>query len=576
MSSERTHIVRPAVLKLFQPEGRGVCLVWWIAVFTVMALIVLAPTISPFFRPPLLETDAALRALPGADRSLRQTDIEREYISKLEIVRNPLPPMPPPPQTLRVAPKRLFGLNPVRQRAFSAVNRQLAELLPKCGQHLFQATHQDLSDMKTSLGAAEMETSRERTIFHYPEGLISLCTGNPKTAEDEFEKALGSLDSYNGEVKASGRSLSGRDRRWLQQYRTVLYYGAGLARMANREDASAADADFVRALDAAKTARPFNRGPFVVMSADAGDLFDFSTAQIVNARLFLRMFRDESESERQSGYAAIAELAGALAGALNDVLEYPDLAANFAMLSVSRGRTDVGDDMYARLRRSMETGGPASVAWQNENRPALVRMVTAGVLGSQPVYSDQDSWWPRAVTPSLARNRYDQREGATTEFWFPQIDLPPDDGEIADLWLWVRLDRHWLANRELKQFQTDADAISRLAPEDRKFLEAWRSEITHDLGNEWFEYAETIRGKEGLAEARPLLEILASPGFPFWVRMKARLVLCFHISPWWVLAWEFLALLIAVGLAWLHYQLRAGYARTFARRHYFDRKFQSE
>ena len=117
-------------------------------------------------------------------------------------------------------------------------------------------------------------------------------------------------------------------------------------------------------------------------------------------------------------------------------------------------------------------------------------------------------------------------------------------------------------------------AVSNLGPDSREFIEAWRREVTGRLAEALLVRAERIRRADGLAEARPLLALVASRGFPLQQQVLARLG--YHVdAPAWLTFWLRLgAVLLVCLLAWAHLQLAAGYRRTFGARHFDDRAHQ--
>ena len=564
------------LLASLQREHRAKVYAFW----GVLAAAVFAALFWPVFVAPnqSLAADPAgeIGALSAAERRKIRTatQVERDKFASLSFATAPLPPLPPPAQGARaIVTPALFGVPADRTRLFEGMAADLNGARVECSRWIGGASA-EAQAAGAEAARAKMDeltegSSRERGVYNYHQGLIELCGPNAPSAKEQFERALNAYEEYR---RGKGAALDPGEARQLAQYETVTRYALGLSLMAaERPDRDAADRAFAQALEAAKKARAYRKpGPFVEMrTADCGgagrdacELFNFTTADIHNARLYLWMSSgDLARAFRQTGVLAPRYVAG-----------QPALAANYATAAAAAGHFDVVADLYAVVRQRLNAQqAPEWIGDGVDPRPRA-RLAAIAAVTWPPIYDDNDrAWWPGATRESRLRQNYDAK-GFERDTWFPAVALGDEnDSATIDLWLWIRRERALLDKAAFDTFRTDGGSIRGLGPGDREFLEDWRRAITGQLGEALLRRAETVRVKNGMRAAAPLLQLTATEDFPWWVRTKARISLRADAPPVRTLVLNSLAVFGVLLLAWIHLDLGAGYSRTFTRRHYDQR-----
>ncbi|WP_296816688.1 hypothetical protein [Brevundimonas sp.] len=553
--------MRALLLRLL--TNRRSAIVLWTAVGLLVAGVHFWPVAFP-------TANAARHSvtLGAAERAeLRApTRSELEMLRSLPLLRDPLAPAFPPAQAAPpIASGQVFGMRDELRAPFIRATQALRTAAPACAAWIqgdADSVPAEIADAQAAMGELANGSSQDRGLFLYHQGLVDLCGPNPGSAAQAFERALAEYAAY----AESAPEREPLVERRLAQYQAVTHYGLGLALVASDDDLRRADAEFASALEAATRAKSHRQlGPFVNLAACQDgpncDLFDFSTAHIHNARLFARMREGQGSDAYEDADPALASSPGY-------VLAYPELAANLAAAAAAQGDFETVARLYQTLKarqgdEEADPEDPPSETW--------ARIAGLAVVSPRPIYAEGDPWPLGASSPT--REMFESRIRARDEAsWFPAVSLGAEDREILDLWLWVRRERQLLETGQFRAFRSDGSTIANLGPETRDFLETWRSEVSGRLADALLERAETTRRRNGLAEARPLLALVDSDGFPwFWERPLARIGYYNDRPPLWVAGWG-LFWLAVTGLAfWLHLQVAAGYRRTFGARHHSDR-----
>jgi hypothetical protein len=544
--------------------------VWLGLVWSLVVVVILLAGLWPLLWPaPSADATDFGRLDAEQIRSVRRiTDVERRKMASLPVMSRPLTPSAPPPQAVgAAAPGELFGVRSEEAAGFNEMTAGLRASTVDCGRWIGSAAadgsprgvtvaQERLDEMRDSAG-------RDRGVFHYHQGLILLCGPNAASAEDSFRQALTAYQTYTPPQGAAGAS----DRRKLAQYRTVTHYGLALALLAGGADPGAVDRELLAALDAAKTTKVHRQpGPFVTLRACTTgpncDLFEYSTAEVFNARLYnwLRAGRP-ADAYRKVGKELLSS-PGYASG-------QPALAANLAAAAAAVGDGAGREALFRETRaRLMQTpvDGTALAA-----TPEWARLAAFSVLTPGQVYAEGDPW-PTGADASNTRLTFNERGFGPDPGWFPPISyLDGEDANDIDLWLWIRRERNLLETANFNEFRRDGEPIRNLGVRNRTFLEQWRRQISAQVGESLLRKAELKRVKEGQASARPLLEVLAGPGFPVLVQTQAKLSLGWGSAPATVLGWTAAGVLLALLLTFLHFQLAIGYSRAFSNRHHVDR-----
>lgn len=552
------------ILASLKPSSR------WIVRSIWAGLILATATINfwPVFITPEGAPQAAV-SLDAADRRALEepTRAEAAMIRRLPMLLQPLAPGFPPAQGQPPRPTGvLFGLRDDQRGAFAQVLESLERAAPECSRRLAgsRTTPAAIGEARAALDEVVALSGQERGFLNYHQGLIDLCGGDPGEARARFEAALENYAAYRDETP----DASPENLRLVAQYEMTTGYGLGLAILEAGGSLSEADAAFEAALEASRqTVAHDGAGPFIDLRAcDEGPgcaLFDFSSADIHNARLGAWM----EAGRAGEGFERVQQ---DLAQAPGYVSEHPSLAANLAGAAAAARQFSTPEALY-RAAASQRRGEPEDPS-QSEDAEAWARLAAFAVVSPGPIYVNGDPW-PRGA-PSSTRRNFDNRGFALDDSWFPPIALESADAAIVDRWLWIRRQRHQLAVGQFDAFRSDGVAVSNLGPDSREFIEAWRREVTGRLAEALLVRAERIRRADGLAEARPLLALVASRGFPLQQQVLARLG--YHVdAPAWLTFWLRLGTVLLVCLlAWAHLQLAAGYRRTFGARHFDDRAHQ--
>jgi hypothetical protein len=568
--------IRHFLLASLMPEWRNWLYGVWAGVFTVVVLIILAP-LAPVWGSTDAGAGANLGALTTAEKGQVEaaTPIEIEQIAKLAFVSDPIAPGAPPAQAVSaLPPKELFGVPSDRAAAFNATTADLRTSAADCAGWIGKSASQAPATALAASAQGDMNTltggGGDRGFFHYHQGLIYLCGPNAPSAVDQFKTALSSYDAF---IKKAGGvdKLSGPQKRRLAQYQAVTGYGLGLAMLAAGSPADKIDDVLAEADNAARRVKAYGEaGPFITLSATSCargadcDLFNFSTADIDQARLFVWLKEGKPD-------AAYERLGKRLGGAPAYVAQHPALAADFAAVAAAAGDFGSVSRLYGVVRHDLENNTGTAFAWNGDgaDKRPLARLTAVAVATPDPVYVEGDSWWPISRTPSAVRGSFEKHFSGGAN-WFPPVEVETDTPTI-DLWLWMRRERALLLDSHYDLFHQDGAAIDNLGAGDRDLLEDWRRQVTRHLGDALLQRAQVLRKREGLKAARPLLELLAGSDFPWFVEARARITLRTDHAPLSVVIADCLLLALIAALAWMHLQFAAGYRRTFTRRHFQDR-----
>jgi len=555
---------------------RGFALAWAILLGTPLAILALLLLIAgaPDSGGAAQTADAAVEGI--GRRDLPAPAAAREQMARLSIARHPPTPEFPPAQAAPALPSgRLFGLRADQRATFNIAAKRLVGLREACGARLGPDTPPgdppELTQAQAALDASIKEGDKVRGLVTYHHGLIDLCAGQASAAKSEFDKALEAIDGAGAGLKAA----TARDTDRLAQYRIVAHYARGVAEMAaaqGRSDYQSADADFAAAQKATlDPALLRHSGAFVELSSAAGDLFDFSSADIVQARIAARL--GEGDMLGAAEIAAPAMQAGASA------IDHPPLAVTLALAASAAGRRDVVQRLDDDLRAAMGPD-PAGSAWAQQRKGLLTQFLEAAATAPVKIFvAGDEAWWPGgadAPAATDARRVFDEkgREGVTRDaLWFPPLPTAdPADAAILDRFLWIR--------REMAAAQADRfdqlDALRRaeaaLPASDRLILSRVRREMLREIGEALIAEAEQVRRQDGGRAAAPLLARLSSIDFPARVWIPARLARVTALSPGavvmllWALAGAALILFL------VHRELWIGHQRTFPHRHHDQRR----
>jgi hypothetical protein len=557
------------LLVVLLPRSRPAVKLFWSAIFVIALLgVAAAALVTP---PESSQGDPGKFVKSRSDAAGGDVNsAEKGLLESLSFPNKPLDYAVPPSQAIPAPtnPWRIGGFKPDAAQSFDAATKILAALPRTCSER---------ASYVSDIGAAEQGFSKlmtpataNRAILHYHQGIIDLCKSDPGSAAGEFAAADGNL------AKIDPKKQSAEDVARFWEYRTVIYYGWGVAVLAGHGKSSEAKQYFASALAAADNIRRFRQpGAFVTLSAAprvsaAPDLFDFSTAEIFNAEVYALLSQHDP--------CGALDLKPDLTAQPTYVEHYPVLAANLATASTLCGhaadRPGLAGTLFELVRRDMENAGntdSAAAAWK-ANPLALARLTALAVTESDRVYAAADrDWWPPAGEESDLRTKFENRIGKTDASWFAPVSLSDGDTEKLDLWLFIRREKDLLAASQLADFENDGSVVDDLGPFDREFLTEWRREEAGRYARILLDQAETVRSNGGMAEARPLLEFIASPGMPMLYRVQAREIIWFDRSVASALAIQISILVVLAILAFLHFDIRAGYNRTFTTRHSEDR-----
>jgi hypothetical protein len=508
--------------------------------------------------------------------NLAPPDAAREQMARLSIARNPPPPEFPPAQAAPAPPRgRLFGLRADQRERFDAAAGILVGLHEACGARLDPTAGGgppgQLVQAQAALDASIREGDRVRGLITYHHGLIDLCAGQFAAARAEFDQALGAIDGAGAGLKAA----TAKDTNRLVQYRIVAHYARGVAEMAADQggrDAAAADADFQAARKATlDPALLRHSGAFVDLSSAAGDLFDFSSAEIVQAQIALRL--------AQGDMAGAAEAARPAMQATDAAIQHPSLAVSLALAASAAGDRDVVERLDQALTADMGRD-PANSDWVIRRRPILTAFLVAAATAPVKIFGPGDDvWWPGGVDGPAgtdARRVFDEkaREGvARDDLWFPPLGgAAAQDAPILDRFLWIRREMAAADAYRFDQLDVLRRAEEALPASDRNILFRVRRQMLGQIGATLMAQAERVRGQDGAEAAAPLLARLSSFDFPAHVWIPARLARVTGLRPRmiWAIFWS----LFAAGLVLfvVHRELWIGYRRAFPHRHHDQRR----
>jgi hypothetical protein len=498
-------------------------------------------------------------------------------MARLSIARDPPPPEFPPAQAAPAPPSgRLFGLRADQRQSFDAAARSLAGLHDACGATLGPGAAggapTELTQAQAYLDASIKEGDKVRGLIIYHHGLIDLCAGQFSAAKAEFDKAI---DAING-AGASLKAATARDSNRLAQYRIVAHYARGVSEMAaaqTHRDFAAADADFEAARKASLDPSLLRHsGTFVELSSARGDLFDFSSAEIIQARIAARL--------AQADMPGAAEAAEPAEQAVAAAIEHPRLAVSLALAASAGGRSDVVQRLDDALRAAMGPD-PANSHWAQADKALLIQFLEAAATAPVKIFvAGDEAWWPGgadAPAASDARRVFDEkgREGvARDDLWFPPLAAAKaDDTPILDRFLWIRREMVAAAGYRFDQLDTLRRAEAALPASDRAVLDRVRREMLAEVGRALMTEAEQVRGQEGGAQAAaPLLARLSSFDFPARVWIPARLARITGLPPRSVTVILWALAIVALMLFLIHRELWIGHQRTFPHRHYDQRR----
>ena len=568
---------RSLILRSLQAENQP----WLVAGWGALLLIVGGILFSPLYMPMAASTadgQPAFDELSPAEKQIvaAPTAPESKRISELTLVREPLTPTAPPPQSGQAAPvSELFGVSAEHVQDFARLTASLRQSEADCEKWMGTSVAggqapASLTDAQTALDAAAGAATKERAVFHYHQGLIQLCGPNGPSSAGEFQAAQAAYTDYA--KQHGGRDTVAKpDSQRLAQYETVTAYGLGLAQLAGlpagkRPDD--ADKTFQDALSLAGRIRSYAPpGPFVRLtgcgtSGRGCDLFQFSTASIYNARLYAWL----TAGQPKVGY----ERTKALASAPTYVAADPGLTANFAAAAAAAGEFGAVRKLFQVVRSDLANNGAASRAWRDAPE-ALARLTALATMAGEFGYDAGDDWWPQTAAVSQARQRFEASLGRGPE-WFPPIALKsPLDRDSVDLWLWLNRERTLLSKGAFSEFRQDRATIASLPPADQDFVRRWRETVTGELGSALMQRADLVRRNDGMKAAAPLLKVIASGDFPIRYQWMAKLTLASGKPVGSVLLGDGIILVLIALLFLVHFDLNIGHSRTFTRRHFLHR-----
>jgi len=565
---------------VLHPGSRWAVLGAWGALFFLLFAVIAVPVLFGGARRPSNDVGASA-SIPNLKTMVPlSTPIEQEWVQKLSLVRQPLPANAPPAQTAPARASNLvFGVSD--GAAFNTATRILNALRPACN-GLGTVDKAQLDVARSRVGDLVAASNSNRGLLHYHQGLIELCDRNFPAAEAEFKAAHDAISDYKKRYPAAAT----QNQLIVGQYEALTGYGRGLAMIGEYQQTqhpgvSEIDKVLLQAKIAAQTGAAADQpGPFTTFSYSGSsrravrDLFDFSTADIDTARLYLGLISGKPELGLEDRDPMPADRRVSLASAGSYAMSDPTLAANLSAAAAAAGNTTVVDDLFRRFSAGMNSRNLPS-AWFDAAQ-AQTRMAEFAVTGSQDLVSDSNAaWWPRPVGgPSRVRLTFRQGGSAGSGAFdvpFPPVAEPGDDAEILDMWLWVRRERLQLQTGQFGAFDSDGDVIRDLNPQTKDFLMKWRRQATTSLGGQLLAHANMVRKRDGFGAASDLYRMLARSGFPFRIQSRARLALAYHSPAWVILVALGLAALVLGWIAWMHREVRIGHRRLFFRRHYLDR-----
>jgi hypothetical protein len=553
---------------------RGFCIAWAIllgaplALLGLLLLIAGAPSVGDVGVSPAV----GARPPPGP-----APEAARQQMARLSIARDPPAPEFPPAQAAPAPPSgRLFGLRADQRQTFDAAARILIGLHDACGARLGPGAvggdPPELTQAQAALDASIKEGDKVRGLINYHHGLVDLCAGQFSAAKAEFDRAVTAVDGAGASLKAA----TARDTNRLTQYRIVAHYARGVAEMAAAQthgDMGAAADDFAAAQKASLDAALLRHsGTFVELSSARGDLFDFSTADIIQAQIATRLARGDM--------TGAAEAAGPALQAATAAIEHPRLAATLALAASAGGRSDVVRRLDDALRAAMGPD-PANSRWAQRDQALLTGFLEAAATAPVKIFvAGDEAWWPGggdAPAASDARRVFDEkgREGvARDDLWFPPLPVAEaEDAPILDRFLWIRREMVAADAYRFDQLDTLRRAEAALPTADRIVLDRVRREMLSRVGQTLMIQAEQVRGQEGGAQAAaPLLARLSSFDFPARVWAPARLARLTGLPPRTVtlILWGMAILALVVFI--IHRELWIGHQRTFPHRHHDQRR----
>jgi hypothetical protein len=517
-------------------------------------------------------------AAPGiaAVRNLPVPAAAREQMGRLSIARHPPTPEFPPAQAAPALPSgRLFGLRADQRATFNVAARLLVGLRDACGARLGPdapaGEPPDLTAAQAALDASIKEGDKVRGLINYHHGLIDLCAGQAQAAKGEFDKALEAIDGAGAGLKAATARDTGR----LAQYRIVAHYARGVAELVaaqNRADYDAAVADFDAAQKATQDpALLRHSGAFVELSSAKGDLFDFSSADLVQARIAARL--------AEGDVLRAGEAAGPALQASGSAIDHPALAATLALAAAAAGRADIVQRLDDDLRAAMGPD-PANSDWAQKRKALLTQFLEAAATAPVKIFvAGDEAWWPGgadAPAATDARRVFDEkgREGVTRDaLWFPPLSTAdPADAPILDRFLWIRREMVAAAADRFDRLDALRRAEASLPASDRLVLDRVRREMLGQIGDTLMKEVEQVRRQDGGARAvAPLLMRLSSVDFPPGVWIPARLARMTGQPPARVVLLLWVLVVAALVLFLVHRELWIGHQRTFTHRHHDQR-----
>jgi hypothetical protein len=560
---------------------RGFCLTWAVLIgapVLILAVMILAVGGPGPGAPADGEGSEAVAADPSApNATVAPPPAVLQQMARLSVARTPPPPEFPPAQVAPAPPSgRLFGLRADQRTMFDLAAKTLVSLKDACGARLDPAAAASdppaLTQAQAALDASIKEGDKVRALVTYHHGLIDLCAGQLAAARSEFARAITDMDSAGAKLKAA----TARDNNRLAQYRIVAHYGLGVAEMAAGQpspDYAAADRDFQAALTASQDpALLHHAGAFVELSSARGDLFDFSSAAIVQARIAVRL--------AQGDLAGAAKAAQPVLQGASAVIGHPALAVTLALAASAGGAWGVVDQLDKALKTDMGPD-PASSDWVANRKALLTQFLEAAATAPVGIFAAGDqAWWPGgADTPAAtdARRVFDARadEGLERDaLWFPPLaTAPPQDAEVLDRFLWIRREMVAAAGFRFDRLDALRRAEAALPAADRAILANVRRQLLREAGSALMAQAERARGQEGgEATAKALLTRLSSFDFPVRVWLPARLARVTGLRPGEVTLALWALALAAIVLFLVHRELWIGYRRTFPHRHHDQRR----
>lgn len=538
---------RALLALLIEPRGRWASAAFYAGWAAILMLAFVLTFRTMIFAPSDQGALAGARGLLGEEgRKVGSLKVEQERIAELSMARSPLAPELPPMDAALPA----------------ATGRPLLQL---------QRRARDcMADSEPGADYPATSPAPARLRAAYYQARIALCQGDASAA--------GRFQEVESFANQNASALGVR----AKPFAAAAAYGRVVSLTLSALDENgyeAASLALATARNAAKAA------------GDGGGIIRVTPAMLDSVTIYLALAQGKTDAQAVETVRRHSRTSGAV--------RYPRLTANAALLASASGERQVAEALFRQVQTALRSSPDwAESPWLTREPAALGRLVASAATTSLvDVYaSGDDAWFPKgalggsagAAAASDARAVYESRFQRGASYWFPPIALDAEssgpggptaearaqaalsDAAWIDAWLWIRRGRAQLARADLTAFTNDRLLVGQLDPARQGFVREWRRAATSQVGGSLLDRATLMRRNGDEQAAVTMLTLLAGNDFPWWVSWQARLML---ESKWWQVA---LALKVVVFLLWLaaafgHRQVRAGYARTFPRRHYDQR-----